>query len=219
FTGIAVGTLIGIVNPMISATIFSILFAIIITFIKNRSRVSTDTIIGVFSSLAIALGIIILSSLGGFQKYTSYLIGDLLSITKQEITNLAIVFVVIVIIWVVIYNRLLLVSVNASLAKSRGIKILPVEIIFTSMIAVIVTISIQWVGLLIINSLLILPAATARNISGNIRQYSLFAICISLFSGISGLILSYYMNTATGATIILISGLIFFVSLLYKKRA
>lgn len=219
FTGIAIGTLLGIFNPLVSATVFSVFFAIIITMIKQKSRASTDTIIGVFSSLAIALGIIILSSQGGFQKFTSYLIGDLLSITKQEILNLFIVFVVIIIIWIFIYNKLLLASVNASLAKSRGVRILPIEMIFTSIIAVIVTISIQWVGLLIINSLLVLPAATARNISNNIRQYSLYAVAISVFSGVSGLIISYYLNTATGATIILVSGLIFFISLLFKKRS
>lgn len=219
FTGIAIGTLIGVINPILSATVFSILFAIIITIIKNKSRVSTDTIIGVFSSLAIALGIVLLSFRGGFQKYSSYLIGDLLSITKQELLTLFIVFVLIITAWILIYNRLLLLSVNGSLAKSRGVRILPVEIIFTSIIAVIVTISIQWVGLLIINSLLVLPAASARNLARNVRQYTLFAVGIALFSGICGLIASYYLNTATGATIILISGMFFFLSFLLKPKS
>ena len=219
FTGIAVGTLIGIVNPIFSATVFSILFAVLITLIKNKSRASTDTIIGVFSSIAIALGIVLMSLGGGFQKYSSYLIGDLLSISRAELLTLFVVFVLIVVIWIFLYNRLLLLSINRSLARSRGVAILPVEIIFTSIIAVIVTISIQWVGLLIINSLLVLPAASARNLARNIRQYTLYAIGIALFSGISGLIVSYYINTATGATIILISGILFFISFLFKPKS
>lgn len=219
FTGIAIGTLIGIINPILSATVFSILFAVVITIIKNKSRVSTDTVIGVFSSLAIAMGIVLLSFRGGFQKYSSYLIGDLLSITKQELLTLFIVFILIIVTWIFLYNRLLLLSVNGSLAKSRGVRILPVEIIFTSIIAVIVTISIQWVGLLIINSLLVLPAASARNLARNTRQYTLFAIGISIFSGVCGLVISYYLNTATGATIILISGVFFFISFFFRPRS
>ncbi len=219
FTGIAAGTIIGLANPTYSAVIFSILFAIIITIIKNKSQSSADTVIGVFSSIAIALGIVLLSFREGFAKYSSYLIGDLLSITKQEIVILFIVFVIIIIIWSLIYNRLLLSSINSSLASSRGIKTLPLELLFTSIIAVIVTISIQWVGLLIINSLLVLPAATARNLARNVRQYSIISIVLALFSGVTGLIVSYYLNTATGATIILISGILFFMSFFARKKA
>jgi len=84
-------------------------------------------------------------------------------------------------------------------------------------VAVVVTVSIKWVGLLVINSMLILPAAAARNISGNTRQYVWWSIAISLAAGISGLIASYYLSTATGATIVLISMGIFVITLGLKK--
>jgi zinc transport system permease protein len=218
FTGIAIGSLIGLVKPVFAAVIFSIIFALIITVIKNKSRASTDTVIGVFSSVAIALGLVLMSLGGSFNKYSSYLIGDLLSISPTEITVLICVFLAVLVLWLIIFNKLLLVSINQSLASSRGVKTLPVEIIFTSMIAVIVTISIQWVGLLIINSLLVLPAAAARNVTANVRKYTLLSVIIAIFSGIGGLIASYYLNTATGATIVLISGIIFFISLVFKSK-
>jgi zinc transport system permease protein len=218
FTGIAIGSLLGLLKPVFAAVVFSVIFALIITVIKNKSRASTDTIIGVFSSIAIALGLVLLSLGGSFNTYSAYLIGDLLSISPTEIAVLIFVFLAVIVLWVIIFNKLLLVSVNQSLASSRGVKTLPVEIIFTSMIAVIVTISIQWVGLLIINSLLVLPAAAARNITGNVRKYTLVSIIIAIFSGIGGLIASYYLNTATGATIVLISGIIFFISLAFKSK-
>jgi len=218
FTGIAIGALIGLVKPVLAAIVFSVVFALIITVIKNKSRASTDTIIGVFSSIAIAFGLVLLSLGGSFNKYSSYLIGDLLSITPSEILLLLVVFIIIVILWVLIFNKLLLVSINQSLARSRGVKTLLVEMIFTSIVAVIVTISIQWVGLLIINSLLVLPAAGARNITTNVRQYTLVSIIIAVFSGICGLIASYYLNTATGATIVLVSGLVFFLTLAFKNK-
>ncbi len=218
FTGIAIGSILGLMEPVLAAVAFSIAFALGITLIKNKSHASTDTIIGVFSSIAVALGLVLMSFGGSFNKYSSYLIGDLLSISTGEIVLLVFVLVVVIIIWTLIFNKLLLVSVNRSLAGSRGVKTLPVEIIFTSIIAVIVTISIQWVGLLIINSLLVLPAAAAKNISSNVRNYTLFSVMISLFSGVSGLIASYYFNTATGATIVLVSGMLFFLSLIFKNK-
>nr|WP_320027361.1 metal ABC transporter permease [uncultured Acetobacterium sp.] len=218
FTGIAIGSLIGLISPTMAAVIFSIIFALIITVIKNRSRASTDTIIGVFSSIAIALGLVLMSFGGSFNKYSSYLIGDLLSISPTEILILTIVFIIVIALWVIIFNKLLMVSINQSLARSRGVNTLLIEIVFTAMIAVIVTISIQWVGLLIINSLLVLPAAGARNITKNVRQYTLVATIIAVFSGVSGLIASYYLNTATGATIVLVAGIIFFLTLIFKNK-
>lgn len=218
FTGIAIGALFGLVNPVYAAVIFSVAFALIITVIKEKSRESADTVIGVFSSIAVALGLVLMSIGGSFNKYSSYLIGDLLSITANEIFILALVFAATVIVWVVVFNKLLLVSVSRSLAASRGVKTLPVEMVFTAIVAVIVTISIQWVGLLIINSLLVLPAASARNITRNVRRYTFVAIAIAMFSGLSGLIASYYFNTATGATIVLVSGIIFFISLALKNK-
>lgn len=217
FTGIAIGALFGLMNPVLAAAFFSLLFAVLITIIKEKSRESTDTIIGVFSSLAVALGLVLISMGGSFNKYSSYLIGDLLSISPSEIGTLAVVFVAVIIIWAFISKRLLLVSINRSLASSRGVKTLPVEMVFTGIVALIVTISIQWVGLLIVNSMLVLPAAAARNVARNTRQYTVISILIALFSGVMGLMGSYYLNTATGATIVLVSGVLFFVSLAFKR--
>lgn len=218
FTGIAIGILFGGMDPLWGATLFSICFAIAITIIKNKGTSSTDTIIGVFSSTAIALGLVLMSYSSSLSKFSSYLVGDLLSITSSEIILLFIVFILVLVLWIFIFNRLLITSLNTSLANSRGINTLLIEILFTCTIAIVVTLTVSWVGLLIINSLLVLPAAAARNISKNVRQYHLFSILIAVFSGITGLILSYYLNTVTGATIVLISSLMFFTTLILKRK-
>jgi len=124
----------------------------------------------------------------------------------------------VLILWLFIFNKLLLVSVNKTLAKSRGVNVKLIEYLFTVVIAVIVTISIQWVGLLIINSMLILPAAAARNIAGNIRQYHFYSVLISIISGVSGLILSYFFGTATGATIVLVCAVFFLITFTLKSK-
>lgn len=218
FTGIAVGILLGGIDPMWGATLFSVCFAIAITIIKNKGTSSTDTIIGVFSSTSIALGLVLMSFSSSLSKFSSYLVGDLLSISKGEIIILIFVFITVIILWALIFNKLLVTSLNTSLANSRGMNTLLIEIIFTCTIAVIVTITIRWVGLLIINSLLVLPAAAARNISKNVRQYHLFSVLIAIFSGITGLIISYYLNTVTGATIVLVSSAIFFITLIVRRK-
>ena len=218
FTGIALGILLGGMDPMWGATLFSVCFAIAITVIKNKGTSSTDTIIGVFSSMSIALGLVLMSFSSSLSKFSSYLVGDLLSISQGQIVLLIFVFIAVITLWVLIFNRLLVTSLNTSLANSRGMNTLLIEIIFTCTIAVIVTITIRWVGLLIINSLLVLPAAAARNISKNVRQYHLFSILIAIFSGIVGLIISYYLNTVTGATIVLVASVIFFITLLAKRK-
>jgi len=217
-TGIAIGVILGIPNPIWSMLFFSVLISIAILIVKEANTASTDTIIGVFSSTAVALGIVILSRNGGFTKYSIYLIGDLLSINPSDLLTLSIVFIVVIALWIVIFNKLLLASMSQSLASSRGINIRLYEYLFAMIMAVIVTISIQWVGILIISSLLILPAASSRNIANNMRQYHIYSVLIALISGVSGLILSYFWGTATGATIVLISSMFFAVTFIIKLR-
>lgn len=218
FTGIAVGVLLGAVSPLLSLIVFSVLFALCITYIQTKSTASTDTIIGVFSSTAIALGLMLMTAGGGFNKFSSFLIGDVLSITEDDLLALAVVFVLVVAGWALLFNKLLVLSINASFARSRGIQTFWTEGLFASLLAVVVSISIQWVGILIINALLVLPAASARNVTNNVKQYHVVSVCIAMLTGFSGLILAYYFNMAAGATIVVLASLVFFATLLLKPR-
>lgn len=218
FTGIALGVLLGIKNEMISLIAFGVFLALIITRVKNKGRASSDTVISVFSSTSIALGLLVLSYGGGFSKYSAYLVGDILSVTGNEILCLLITFVVVIIIWCFIYNKLLVISVNRELAASRGIKTTVYENIFVIVVAVVVMMSIKWVGILLINSLLILPAAAARNIAKNSRQYLSFSVLISVACGIAGLLASFYCDTSAGATIVTISAIVFFATYVFRKN-
>ncbi len=215
-TGIAIGILLGVGNTNLSMVIFAVIFAIVLNKIKRRNTVSTDTIISVFSSFSTALGLVILSKGGNFSKYSSLLVGDILSITPYEIMLLVIIFVATIVFWVLAFNKLHAISVNETLAKSKGINAVMIDNAFVILIALIVMLSIKWVGILIINALLILPAASSRNIASNMREYHLFSVIISVFSGILGLILSFYYNTATGPTIVIIAATIFFLTFSLK---
>jgi zinc transport system permease protein len=124
----------------------------------------------------------------------------------------------VVLVWIFFFNRFFLTFLNRPLAKSRGIDVWFVEGLFAAIVALVVTVSIPWIGLLVINSLLILPAAAARNLSRSMAQYHAFAIVISLVSGILGLIGSFYWNTASGATIVIFAMAFFAVSLVSRRR-
>lgn len=216
-TGIAIGVMLGIGNYATSMLGFALIFALGISSIIDSGVSSSDTVIGVFSSAGIALGIVILSLRGGFSKYSGYLIGDILSITKNEIILLVFVLAATILIWFLSFNKLLLASLNTDMAKSKRINVKFYKNLFMILIAMIVTISLKWVGMLIINSLLVLPAASARNVVKTMKSYHVVSILFSMFSGITGLILSYYMGTSAGATIVLVSSVIFFVTFFINK--
>ena len=174
--------------------------------------------ISVFSSFSIALGLAILSKGGNFSRYSSILVGDILSITPQEILYLALIFLITLVFWLFGFNKLLAVSLNRTLAKSRHISAAWMENLFAVLTALIVMVSIKWVGILIINALLILPAASARNISETMREYHFFSILFSVFSGVLGLVVSYHVNVATGPAIVILASVIYFVTYVWGRK-
>lgn len=218
FTGIAIGAICGMAAPIWAAVCFSIAFALLFSFVRSRSNQAADTLIGVFSSSAVALGIFIATLNGGsFTRYNKYLIGDILSISPGEIGILALALAGVILFWVFYANRLTLTAVHPLLAASRGIPVGLSQTLFVVAIAVVVTLSISSVGLLILNSLLVLPAAASRNISRNLRQYSVFSVLFALAAGIGGLTVSYFTECSAGAAISLILAVIFFITFCLRK--
>ena len=219
FTGIAIGAICGIAAPIWAAVIFSVVFALLFSYVRGRSDQAADTLIGVFSSTAVALGIFAATLGGGsFTKYNKYLIGDILSITPGEIGLLALTLAAVIVFWVLCANRLTLTAIHPQLAASRGIPVKTSQTLFTVAIAVVVTLSISSVGLLILNSLLVLPAASARNVARNLKQYHLLSVLFALTAGIIGLTLSYYLGASAGAAISLILAVLFAITFCMRKR-
>lgn len=218
FTGIAIGVLCGAALPIWWAVGLAVAFALLFSFVRSRSSQSADTIIGVFSSTAVALGIFIATMGGGsFTKFNKYLIGDILSVTPGEIGALALVLLAVAALWVLCSNQLFLTAIHPQLASSRGVKTARNETLFTVVIAVVVTLAMSWVGLMVINSLLVLPAASARNVAKNVRQYHLFSVLGALVASVAGLILAYYLGCSAGATIALLLALFFAVTFALRR--
>ena len=217
-TGIGLGIILGLRNDLVAMLVFGIIWAILICVIKQSGSASADTVISVFSSTSVAAGLLILARGGKFAKYSALLIGDILAVTPGDLLWLLLALVATLALWALLYNSLLLTSVDSFLARSRGIKTRLVECAFVVMVAVAVMLSIRWVGVMLINALLILPAAAGRNLARSSRQHAAWSVGLALFSGLSGLTLSYYLDTSAGASIVLVSALCYAVSLAVRSR-
>ena len=219
FTGMAIGAICGFQEPTWAAVIFAILFALLFNVVRRRSALGSDTVIGVFSSTAVALGIF-LSTLNGrsFTKFNNLLIGDILSVEPGKIGVLTLILVLVIALWVLSFNQLMLSAVHPALADSRGIRVFWQETVFSIAIAVVVTLSMTWVGLLVINSLLVLPAAAARNVTRNMTGYHLLSLVGALAAGVAGLMTSYYIGSSAGAAITLYLAGWFLITFLLRKK-
>ncbi len=217
-TGVAIGVLLGMKTPLWAMLLFGVLYAVLLMWVKSRGAASTDTTIGVFSATGMALGVVLLSKGGGFAKYSNYLIGDLLAIQPGDLLGVGGVLLITLAFWVLLYNPLLLAGVSGALASSRGVRVRAVETAFACLLAVVVMLSIRWVGILIISAMLVLPAAGARNLARSVRGYQALAVLLALGCGVIGLLLSFAWDTASGATIVLALAACYGVTLALRSK-
>ncbi|MCL1834476.1 MAG: metal ABC transporter permease [Leptospirales bacterium] len=216
-TGVAIGVILGLADVRPAMIIFAVILSLAVNIILEKTKASSDTVMGVFASITAALGIALLSRVGSFNKYSIYLIGDILSVTTDDIFYIGILFVSIILFWIFFGNYLALMSVEPALVYGRFISPFIIRTFFSTLVALIVILSIKWVGLLIINSLFILPAASARLISRSLREYCLRSILISIISGICGLIISFYAGSTCGATIVICAAFIYLSIIMFKS--
>ena len=205
FTGIALGVLLGLTDPLWSMIGFALLLTLAVTWFRRRGGLSSDTAIGLVMAFTVSLGIVILSRGGDFARYTNFLIGDMLAITGRDVAVLGLLGVVVFALFFFFFNRLLLATLSPAIARSRAKGAGAAELAFTCLLAVVVTCALPWIGILVINALLVLPAAAARNLARNTSEFFAWSVAVSVLAGIAGLIVSFYASTATGATIVLIA--------------
>jgi len=217
-TGIAIGVVIGVTDPRPVMILFAALLAVLINIFLEMTKAANDTVIGVFFAATIALGVAILSRGGNFSKFTVFLIGDILSVSPSELAFLALMLLAVLLFWIILGNALALTAVDPALAYGR-FSPFAVRTLFSVLVAVVVILSIRWVGILIINSLFILPAAAARIGAGTIRSYLARSVVLSVLAGVAGLVISFYAGSACGATIVLCAALLYGVVVAYGSIA
>ena len=199
--------------------IVGFIFAGLIVILQQKQVLSSDAILGIFSHLALSLGIIILGIVGGENTdYFALLFGDVLSISDQDIVWIYAVLLIIISLLVVFWQKLLLLTLNEELAVSQGLNRTFYQLLFMLMIALTVSISVQIVGVLLITSLLIIPPAVARVFAGSPSTMVFQSISISIVAVLMGLSASVFYDLATGPTIVIALGVLFTLSQLFPKR-
>lgn len=218
FTGIALGLLMG-VDPSLSAIGFAIVVALGMGWMQARSRIPSDTIIGVFFSGAAALGILLIGLLQGYRTdLFSYLFGDVLTIGWPDLALAATLLTVVGGTVIMLRRPLLQIALSRDLAAVQGVPVDVMEYVLMTLLAVTVAVSIKLVGIILVTALLIIPAAAARNISQSMRQMFSLAVAFGAVSALLGLFGSYSLNTASGPTIVLVSIALFAASLVRTRR-
>lgn len=216
-TGIGLGIVLGVSSDLLAMLVFGVIWALLISRIKQTGAASTDTVISVFSSTSIAAGLLILSRGGGFAKYSTLLVGDVLAVTPRDLGYLLLALLGGAALWAAMYNHLLLGSINPSLARTRGVHTRLIECLFVVLVAVAVMLAIKWVGVMLINALLILPAAAGRNLARSSRSHAIWSVAIAMVSGVAGLLSAYAWDTSAGAAIVLFAAGWYFVSLAARR--
>ena len=219
FTGIALGVILGLADPLWSMIGFALLLTLAIAWVRRRGGLSSDTAIGLVMAFTVSLGIVILSRGGDFARYTNFLIGDMLAVTGNDVVWLAVLALGAFVLFFFFFNRLLLGVLSPALARSRAAHSGLAELSFACLLAVVVTCALPWIGILVINALLILPAAAGRNLANNTAQFFGWSVAVALVAGLIGLLASFYASTATGATIVLAAMAIYLLTLLRRAAS
>ncbi len=222
-TGVALGIILGepYTSPYLSLFGFCILFGLTLNYTRNRTKMSNDTLIGVYLSISIAVGACILiyvSSKISVHVLDSILFGSILTVNALDIAILAVIALLCAVLALKLYNKMLLVSFNPSLARVRGVGVIFLDYVFIFMITIITVASVKIIGAVLVEALLLIPAAAARNISRSIRGYVLVSIVVSCLSCILGIVLPMELElpVPSGGAIIIVAACFFFITVIIK---
>jgi zinc transport system permease protein len=209
--GIALGILTG-VNTTISLLVVCLGIAVLVVWMESRQRLSHDTLLGIFAHSSLSLGLVALSLIQGLRiDLMAYLFGDILAVTQDElywiIAGGAAVLVALLIIW----RPLLALTVNEDLARVEGVRVDMMRLLFMLLMALVVAVAMKLVGVLLITSLLIIPAAVARRFSHSPEQMALLAVIAGSVAVAGGMAVSLQWDTPTGPSIVVVASLLFMV--------
>ena len=209
--GVGLGILMGIgINLGVIFT--CLLFGIIFLWLQQSKVLSSDTLLGVLAHLALSVGVIVISMNRVKIDIHSFLFGDILTVTQNDLWGMYLAVLVVVIIICLNWSSLLLVTIDEDLAKAEGVNPLFINLLLTSILTIVVAVSIQIIGLLLITSMLIIPAAASRRLVNSPETMAVVATVIGILSVIIGIFLSVEIDAPSGPSIVVVSASLFFLS-------
>jgi ABC-type Mn2+/Zn2+ transport system permease subunit len=218
FGGVALGFYLN-VNPVLTAVVFCMGTAWSIGLVSRKGRVKEDTAVGIFFASTMAFGILLIGLMKVYNvDLFGYLFGSILAINREDVWITIALSAVVLMLVGMFYKELLFVTFDAEMASVTGVPAARIYFLLISMIALTVVLSIRVVGIVLVSALLVTPAAAAYQLTENFRRMMGLSILIGVSSTVGGLLLSDRLNTPSGATIVLLATLIFFVAALISPR-
>lgn len=216
--GVALGMLMSI-NVNIGILISTLLVAALLILSQRQKRLGSDALLGIISHSALSLGLVLISFVHGMRvDLNAWLFGDILAVTWSDLGLIAVSVGVVLAVLIAIWKPLLSLTVHEELALVEGVNISLISAIYTLLIAILVAIAMKIIGALLITSLLIIPAATARQFSKTPEQMAILAIVAGVISVILGLSASFLWDTPAGPSIVVAASFLFLISQVFSKR-
>ena len=222
-TGVAIGILLGepYTGPYGSLFGYCLLFGILLNFLRNRTGLSPDTLIGVFLSVSLALGASLLLMLAGkinVHILENVLFGSVLTVSGQDLVVLGIVAVLVLALAVPLYNRIMLASFNPQLAAVRGVAVKTLDYLFVVLVTLVTVAAVKVIGAILVGALLVIPAAAARLVSQSLKGFFFVSVLIATLSTLLGILLPivFDLPVPSGAAIILVAGICFALAALAR---
>ena len=208
--GIALGIALGI-NTTIGTFVICSLFALLLIYLQNKRILSNDTLLGILAHSSLSIGIVSISLLKEKVNLDSYLFGDILTVTSEELIWFIFATLSVLTILYFIWNKLVLITIDANIAKAEKVNTDLIQAVFLALLIILVATCVKIVGILLITSMLIIPAASAKQLSKSPIQMAFFSSLIGVLSVILGVFASILLDTPTGPTVIMILVLIFII--------
>ena len=219
YGGIGLGYFLGI-DPVWGAILFSLAAALGMGVVQRKTRQRADTVIGVMWAIGMAVGIVFVDLTRGYVvDLMSYLFGSILTVPRGDLVIMAILDVVIIALVVVFYKELLAISYDETFATVENVPVGTIYITLLCLVALTVVMLMRVVGLIMVIALLTMPAAISEQFTSSLKKMMVLSIILGIVFTTVGLWLSYALNLTSGATIILVTGCVFLLSVLYKTLA
>ena len=215
--GLAIGSLLGI-NPILTALGATLLSSLGIERLRTSKKIYGESALALFLSGSLALAVVLLSIAHGFNaNLFNYLFGSILTVTTTDIYIIAALAITVIILLAAFYKELVYITFDEESARVSGIPTRAINTVLILLSALTVSLAIPIVGVLLIAALIVIPVVIALQFKKSFTKTIIYAEIVSLFSVLSGIIISFYLNLATGGTIVLVMLAIFVLVLLGKK--
>ena len=216
--GVALGFLLGI-SLNVAVVSVALLIALLLLALQNRKQLATDTLLGILAHSALSVGLVVMA----FQEdvrvdLLGYLFGDILAVTLPDLLWVWGGGVLVLLVLGIIWQRLLAITVHEELARVEGVPVMQIRLVFMLMIALVIAVSMKIVGVLLITSMMIIPAAAARRFSSTPEQMALVAAVIGILSVGLGMAASWFRDTPAGPSIVVSAALLFLLAQLLPPR-